>query len=264
MKQDFNYHTHTSRCGHAADASDEQYVQAAIEAGFKILGFSDHRPYRHYSKRTDRMDWFQLEDYIASLKHLREKYRDQIDIKIGFETEYFPQLQPEIDLLLARGDVDYLILGQHYWDYELAEDFCRGGSEENLREYARLLEEGMETGRFLYLAHPDYFLSGQKELSEAGREVAHRLGRKAAETGTPVEINLNQMRPQRGRRNYPDGSWFPYPNRPFWEILSQYPIKCLYGFDAHYPGLLKDTFYMEEAEKELSGLNLTMIREPLI
>ncbi len=39
----YNYHTHTSRCGHAG-GSDEEYVQAAIKAGYQILGFSDHAP----------------------------------------------------------------------------------------------------------------------------------------------------------------------------------------------------------------------------
>ena len=35
-----NYHTHTSRCGHAT-GTDEQYVCAAIRQGFDELGFSD-------------------------------------------------------------------------------------------------------------------------------------------------------------------------------------------------------------------------------
>ena len=36
-----NWHTHTSRCGHAV-GTDEEYVQAAIQGGLKTLGFSDH------------------------------------------------------------------------------------------------------------------------------------------------------------------------------------------------------------------------------
>ena len=41
-----NYHTHTTRCMHAI-GQDEEYVQAAIKAGIKKLGFSDHTPW-HY------------------------------------------------------------------------------------------------------------------------------------------------------------------------------------------------------------------------
>ena len=43
MKQLFNYHSHTSRCGHAV-GTDEEYVKAAIAAGYQKMGFSDHAP----------------------------------------------------------------------------------------------------------------------------------------------------------------------------------------------------------------------------
>lgn len=39
-----NYHTHTSRCGHAV-GEDEEYVINAIKSGIKVLGFSDHVPF---------------------------------------------------------------------------------------------------------------------------------------------------------------------------------------------------------------------------
>ena len=38
-----NYHSHTARCGHAW-GTDEEFIQAAIEAGFGVLGFSEHTP----------------------------------------------------------------------------------------------------------------------------------------------------------------------------------------------------------------------------
>ena len=39
-----NYHTHTPRCRHA-QGTEEEYAQAAVNAGMEILGFSDHTPY---------------------------------------------------------------------------------------------------------------------------------------------------------------------------------------------------------------------------
>ena len=39
-----NFHTHTTRCNHAA-GEDRQYVEEAIKGGLKVLGFSDHSPY---------------------------------------------------------------------------------------------------------------------------------------------------------------------------------------------------------------------------
>lgn len=90
-----NYHTHTTRCMHAT-GSDEDYVRSAIKGGFKVLGFSDHTPWKY---RTDyvadmRMLPEELPDYVDSIRALREKYREQIDIKIGLECEYFPDYIP--------------------------------------------------------------------------------------------------------------------------------------------------------------------------
>lgn len=39
-----NFHTHTSRCQHAV-GTDEAYVEAALDAGFDVLGFADHAPF---------------------------------------------------------------------------------------------------------------------------------------------------------------------------------------------------------------------------
>ena len=66
MRQDFNYHTHTFRCGHAATCEDEEYVLSALKAGFRTLGFSDHAPYPDRDKPTDRMDYDRLEEIKAA------------------------------------------------------------------------------------------------------------------------------------------------------------------------------------------------------
>ena len=69
---DYNYHTHTERCGHAT-GDDEQYVRAAIEAGIKFLGFSDHVPFKNVVHPSDRMNYDQLDDYIESIETLKKK-----------------------------------------------------------------------------------------------------------------------------------------------------------------------------------------------
>ena len=41
-----NYHTHTTRCGHA-EGTEEEYILTALRCGFKVLGFSDHTPWAY-------------------------------------------------------------------------------------------------------------------------------------------------------------------------------------------------------------------------
>ena len=254
MRQDFNYHTHTWRCGHAG-GSDEEYIQYAIKAGFKVLGMSDHRPYRTIPRPGERMDWSLLDDYLSSMKNLKDRYSDQIDIKIGFETEYYPQQEQEIRDLLNR--VDYMILGQHYDDQYGTNDYCFYMSEAQIIQYGRQVCDAMDKKLFLYAAHPDYIMYGQHAFTEACAECADMIARKAAETETPLEVNINGI--TKGLRSYGNTRQYPYPFRQFWQIMAKYPIKCVYGFDSHDPKLLNETFMYDETDRILEGLNLNFI-----
>ena len=231
MRQLFNYHTHTSRCGHAT-GTDEEYVQAAIKAGYKVLGFSDHSPYRDHPNRRVHMNWEELDDYISSVNHLKEKYRDQIEIHLGLESEYFPQFLEEKKEL--RSKVEYMLLGQHFLYPDCTYSYFRNVNDEVINEYVDQVLKGLDTGLFTYLCHPDVFMNNQSEFTEACYNAAHRIAQKVVETDTPVEINVRGA--QKGKKLFSDGtSQFWYPNRQFWEIMAQYPIKCVVGIDAHAP-----------------------------
>ena len=76
-----NYHTHTFRCNHC-EGTEEQMIRAAIKAGMTELGFSDHMPWPTIDGETQRirMSPNDIQDYVDTLVHLREKYKDQIAI----------------------------------------------------------------------------------------------------------------------------------------------------------------------------------------
>lgn len=115
----YNFHNHTYRCGHAT-GKDEEYVLEAIKNGYEVMGFSDHAPYLfpkgHHSGYRIQLD--KAQDYANSIKALKEKYKSVIDIKLGYELEYFPALWDEEIEYLKGFEYDYLILGQHYTDNE--------------------------------------------------------------------------------------------------------------------------------------------------
>ena len=75
-----NYHTHTARCGHAT-GTDEQYVEAAIGQRFNVLGFSDHVPWPYasgFTHRHVRMGIEQLDEYVSSMRTLKQRYAGSI------------------------------------------------------------------------------------------------------------------------------------------------------------------------------------------
>ena len=71
-KIDYCYHTHTTRCGHAY-GSEEEYIQVAINNGLKVIGFTDHVFLPGISQPGMRGDYSLLDDYVNTIKGLKEK-----------------------------------------------------------------------------------------------------------------------------------------------------------------------------------------------
>ena len=95
-----NYHTHLKLCGHAI-VMREDYVEVAIESGYKVLGISDHGPIKPEFKSPEdfKYNWLDrqmtYEDfkniYLPDVLKVKEKYQNQIKILTGLEIEYLPQ-----------------------------------------------------------------------------------------------------------------------------------------------------------------------------
>lgn len=256
----YNYHTHTRRCGHAY-GSDEQYVQAAIRAGYKVLGFSDHTPYRWYPHESAHMNWDQLEEYIQSINHLKEKYKDQIEIRLGLESEYYPFCHRDHEML--AGKVDYMLLGQHFAHPSgVGSGYFKKNTEKEIRLYAKQACEGIRTGLYRYICHPDVIMNNQPFFTEACQEAAHQIGQACSEMDLPVELNIRGV--MKGKKHFPEGDYFWYPNLLFWRILSQYDLKVVVGIDAHDPSDLLAVDQVEIGLKELESLHLNFITEPFI
>ena len=260
MKQNFNIHTHTRRCGHA-NGNDEQYVLAAIQAKFDILGFSDHIPYPNENDNTSRMDDTQADDYLNSINNLKLKYQDEIKIMTGFEIEYIKEYKNYYYDM--RKKCDYLILGQHtkYLSYDY-DTFC---NDDDLDFYCSQIEQGMATNLFTYLAHPDYFLLGRNNFNEKCIEAAHKIAKASIKYDVPLEINLNGFK--YGKRKFKTlkhddyQDYFVYPFYDFWEIIKTYNCKVVYGFDAHTPLSLMDEYKYQLADDIIGSLQLNFIDE---
>ena len=86
--QKFNYHSHTYRCMHSdADMLDEDYIM-----GFEEVAFTDHCPEKNIIDKRPRirMLYDQRIEYLQSIQNLKEKYKDKIIIKSGYEVEFLP------------------------------------------------------------------------------------------------------------------------------------------------------------------------------
>ncbi len=232
-----NYHTHTTRCGHAV-GTEEAYVQAGIRAGLQILGVSDHTPYPFSGGQFShiRMGPYQLKDYVDTVLALRQKYGHQIQLPLGVEIEYFPQIWKEQLSMLRDSGVEYLLLGQHWSEFAPGCHYNGAPTdrEDLLAQYCRSLREGMQTGAITYLAHPDLF----HFTGEDGVYKAHMRGLcdDARTCKIPLEINLLGL--ATGRH---------YPDCRFWELAGEAGCQVILGADAHTPEALLDVATEREA-----------------
>lgn len=234
-----NFHTHTFRCGHAI-GHEREYIDAAVQAGFEVLGFSDHTPWPHDGDRRFGvgMDIADLAGYVDSLRALREEYAPKLELKIGLECEYFRRYTGWLKDAIAELRLDYVILGNHF-DGGDTQGIYFGNittSAEAL-QYLRMTVEGMQTGIYAYLAHPELFLRAMPEWNRDMEHVCRELCRAANAMHMPVEYNLEGVRSQR-RGSQPG---IAYPNRRFWDVAAEEGCTAIIGFDAHMPESLLDT-----------------------
>lgn len=232
----YNYHTHTYRCRHAI-GKDRDYVEAAIDAGIEILGFSDHSPYifpkeagSYYSGHRMRPE--ELEGYVESIERLKEEFKGKIRIFKGVEIEYYPKCFSETEKFLSDAGIEYLILGMHTFGNEFDRGSFyvagpNGASKDQFESYMSLVVECIESKKFLYVAHPDiFYFDGDREFY---KKQVERVAVAAKRNNVPLEANMLGFR---GRRHY--------PTKDFWEVVREVGAPAIFGVDAHDPAALKD------------------------
>lgn len=252
---DYNFHTHTIRSNHAT-GKDEEYIIRAVENGIKYMGFSDHIPlvFPNGKESHFRVPTSIAADYCRDIKLLGEKYKDKINIIVGFEAEYYAEyFETQLKNAISYGG-EYLILGQHY---SLPENMgakpstAPSNSEDELKCYVDVVISAMKTGAFTYVAHPDIFnFTGD---SQAYAKQMRRLCAASRELDVPLEINFLGIRDNRA-----------YPHLPFWEIAGKEKSPVTFGFDAHDPHNAYDGSSLDVAKKMVKKYGLNYIGRPKI
>lgn len=251
-----NYHTHTARCGHA-EGRDEDYVRAALLQGFEEMGFSDHVPWPYasgFQHPSVRMDIAQLDEYLASVRALKEKYADQIVIRAGFECEYFPAYIGWLREMAQEKKIDYLILGNHYDQTDEGGMYfghCRTPAQ--LRAYVESTIRGVQTGLFSYLAHPDLFMRSYGRFDEDCRAAAHDLCQACRAMDLPMEYNVHD------RYLYTVTHRQSYPHPAFFEIAREEGVQVIIGLDAHEPAEYENPAQWDKAVAELEAMGIARL-----
>lgn len=239
-----NYHTHTRWCRHGT-GEIEDYISKAIELGMKEIAITEHVPLKG-NPDSSRMLFEEFNAYNREFDQVIEKYQEQINIIKGFEAEYYPEEMDWYRYLREVRGYELFVLGQHRSDRRGGIDYFAPKGEREIRLYGDKVIEGLSTGFFEILAHPDMFLTNHYNgrLDEVSKETMKKIFKTCEKENVPVEINANGFRTGR-----------PYPNQDIFQISKEYDLRYLINADAHDPKALGDE-YILEAERFAESLGI--------
>lgn len=231
----FDLHTHHKRCGHAI-GQIEEYIQAAIEAELDVIGVSDHSPF--FAEEEDQpfpgstMAKSEFPGYISEVLHLKEKYRDRIEVLLGMESDFFPEHYEIYRQFYLQNPFDYIIGSVHYINGMHIFDKARWrepAERDLLKEkelYYQLIQQSVRSGMFDILGHLDGMKGNNPTFLDIPSDILDNTLKVIADSGVAVEINTSGKRKE-------CKAWFPSDD--ILERACHYGINITFGSDSHDP-----------------------------
>ncbi len=236
-------HTHTVYCDGVC--TPEEMVEAAIEKGIDVLGFSVHSylafDESYCIKKED------IPKYKEEINFLKNKYKEKIKILCGIEQDYFSEILP-IGYDYIIGSLHFVEKNGKYFEIDYTEEnFVKIAVEQFGGDYYALAERYFEivgnikekTGADI-IGHIDLitkFNEGYKYFDETNERYVKAYKRaidSLIESGAKVfEVNTGAI--SRGYRKS------PYPSKAIADYIISKGATLIINSDAH----LKETLCFE-------------------
>ena len=219
-------HNHTPLCNHA-EGSIEEYIEAAIQCGTKIFGFSDHAPMDFDPEY--RMEFEDMQEYETKVKEAKENYKGKIEILLGYEVDYLPG---HMDERVLHADVDYLIGSVHFideWGFDNPEFIGRYEHEDIdviWQKYFDTIEAMAKTKLFDIVGHLDLIKIFKFMPKKSIKEIAKSALVAIKENDMVLEINVAGYRKPVAEA---------YPSQELLEEAFRLGIDITLSSDAHKP-----------------------------
>lgn len=222
-----NLHTHTNFCDGKNKA--EEIVQKALFKGFSSIGFSGHG----YTEHDLSYCMKDTAGYIKTIKNLKEKYKNDIQIYLG--------LEEDITEPCDRKNFDYIIGSSHYISYNgkyIPVDL----SEDDFKELLKLFDgDFLSLSKSYYETFCDYILKRKPDIvghfdlitkydenifsDKSYLELSEKYLKTALLSDSFFEVNTGAM--ARGYRKTP----YPYENLLY--VIKKNDGKIILNSDCH-------------------------------
>jgi histidinol-phosphatase (PHP family) len=219
-------HNHTVLCNHAEGTIDA-YIEEAIVAGTKYFGFADHAPMEYDPKY--RMGFEQMACYEADVLAAKEKYKEKIEILLGYEVDFLPG---HMDERVLHAKVDYLIGSVHFiddWGFDNPEFIGRYEHEDIdviWQKYFDAIEAMAQSKLFDIVGHLDlikvFKFMPNKDIVTMAKKALHAI----KEADMALELNVAGYRKPIGE---------PYPSKALLAEAFALGIPITFASDAHKP-----------------------------
>ena len=220
-------HNHTTRCNHAK-GSMKSYIERAIELGIDVYGFSEHAPMdfdSHY-----RLKFNEMSEYRSDVLELKEQYKHDIKIILGYEVDY---LKGHMDKRVLNADVDYLIGSIHFlgeWGFdnpEFNDEYKNRNIDDVWQEYFDNIEAMAKTSLFDIVGHLDLIKIFNYLPKKDIRSIASPALKAIKEANMVVELNAAGLRKPCKEI---------YPSPLLLEMAYELNIPITFSSDAHAIG----------------------------
>ena len=244
-----DWHTHNEMCHHAV-GSIEDYLRQAIKSRLQTIGLSDHFPYE-FLKNIERIPFEEyaitlpeIEGYLSTAEIFREKFKSNINVRIGFEVDFFKNQALALNkhLTKVKNRLDYILGSIHIlnfrdgrgaWGFDdsrFRNDFEYYGSQQVYINYYKKLQKMIRSEDFDFdiVGHidlPKKFNDNPTKKEAVFDEVLKTLELIKARDLT-VEINTGGLRKPCKEQ---------YPSEKIIKEMYSLDIPILLGSDAHKP-----------------------------
>ena len=223
-------HNHTTLSNHATGTS-EQYVQRAITLGIDIYGFTDHAPMGGFDNEY-RIPEEKLDFYENNILHLKEKYKNDIEILLGYEVDYMPQnkyMEPRI----LNANVDYLIGSVHFlngWGFDnpaYIKDYKNKDIDKIWIDYFEAIKQLAKSKYFNIVGHLDLIKVFNFLPKKDIKYIALDALKEIKKSNMILEINTSGLRKPIKEI---------YPSKQLLELAFDLDIQITFSSDAHKIG----------------------------
>lgn len=264
----FNLHTHSYFSD--GKSTPEEVVLEAINQGMKVLGFSDHSPVPFENSFAIKND--EVQNYISTIKSLKEKYQDQIDIYCSMEMDFIPGIVKDFKKTKEELNLDYMIGSVHLVGNDINKlwfidgskvetydeglfNYYNGDIKKGVKTFFHQYNEMIETEEFDIVGHFDkikmhnrdrYFTENEKWYRDLLMETLTLIKEKSL----IVEVNTRGIYKKRSEDFYPSTWILP--------IMCEMNIPVVISSDSHKSEELTLCFKEAEDALKTAGYKETM------